>query len=577
MFRRRRLSVVFGVGFLLASMSAALAADWPQWGGSNARNMASDERGLPVRFEPGKKASDGSGIDLKTTANVKWVAKLGSENYSCPVVANGKVFIGTNDADLDDPRYKPTGGGLLLCLDETTGKRLWQLVSPKLLEGKRSVDFDEMNLGICSTPTVEGDRVYVVTNRCDVLCLDAGGMANGNDGPFADEGRYTVEPGQRPVEPKPGDGDIIWQFDMLNKLPVFPHDAACCSPLVYGDCVYVSTANGTDHGKPAMPLSPSFIALDRRDGHLVARENEQISSRVFHGQWSSPSLGQVDGKPLVFFGAGDGVCYAFDAITRPKGDSLIFAAAGSSLPSDVDGAAKIGTVPAPVAGFSRCAWRFDCNTPEHKFRDGKPVDYDDGDKREGRGNHNDGKYLGLNEIIGTPVFYKNRVYVAVGRDPMHGPNSKGGLFCIDATRSGDITAGGALWSYADVGRSLSTVSIADGLLYLADNAGRVHCLDAETGKLYWMYDTHADIWSSTLVADGKVYVGTRRNFCVLAAGKEKKLLAEIRLGSQVRSTPTVSDGVLYVASQRYLWAVQLDKPHGLAEGPANGRTPQKGG
>ena len=88
--------------------------------------MSSDEKGLPVRFEPGKKASDGSGIELKTTCNVKWVAKLGSENYSCPVVADGKVFIGTNDADLDDQRYRPTGGGLLLCLDEATGKRLWQ-------------------------------------------------------------------------------------------------------------------------------------------------------------------------------------------------------------------------------------------------------------------------------------------------------------------------------------------------------------------------------------------------------------------------------------------------------------------
>jgi outer membrane protein assembly factor BamB len=530
--------------------------------------MASDEKGLPERFEPGMKKSDGSGIDLKTTGNVKWVVRLGSENYSCPVVANGKVFIGVNDADLDDTRYKPTGGGLLLCFDEATGKRLWQLVVPKLLEGKRSNDFDEMNLGICSTPMVEGDRVYVVSNRCDVLCLDANGMANGNDGPFTEERHYTVEPGQPPVAPQPGDGDILWQFDMLNKLPVFPHDAASCSPLVYGNCVYVCTANGTNDGKPEMPLSPSLIALDKRDGRLVAVENEKISSRVFHGQWSSPSLGQVDGKALVFFGAGDGLCYAFEAITRPEGDSPIFAANGSILRGDVDLAAKIGTVPS-----LRRVWSFDCNPPERRFRDGKPVDYYEGDKREDRGNRNDWKYLGLDEIIGTPVFYKNRVYVSVGRDPLHGINTKGGLFCIDAAKSGDITAGGAIWSYTDVGRSLSTVSIADGLLYLADNAGRVHCLDADTGKPYWVYDARADIWSSTLVADGKVYVGTRRNFCVLAAGKEKKLLAEIRLGSQVRSTPTVSDGVLFVASQRYLWAMKLDKSQGLA----GGQTPHKGG
>ena len=156
------------IGFLVVQAAIpTLAADWPQWGGSNTRNMAADEKDLPVVFEPGKKQSDGSGIDLRTTCNVRWVARLGTENYSSPVVADGKVFIGTNDACLTDPRYRPTGGGLLLCLDEATGKPLWQLPVPKLREGRRSTDYDEMDLGICSTPTVEGNRVYVVTNRCD--------------------------------------------------------------------------------------------------------------------------------------------------------------------------------------------------------------------------------------------------------------------------------------------------------------------------------------------------------------------------------------------------------------------------
>ena len=539
MFRRFGSRCVLA-GFLVATSTiTARAWDWPQWGGNNARNMVSDEKDLPASFEPGRKRSDGSGIDLRTTCNVRWVAKLGTENYSSPVVAEGKVFIGTNDAGLDDPRYKPTGGGLLLCLDEATGKRLWQLPVPKLRDGRRSRDFDEMNLGICSTPAVEGNRVYVVTNRCDVLCVDADGMANGNDGPFLDERYYTVEPGERPVEPKRGDGDIVWEFDMLNRLPVFPHDAANSSPLIYGDYLYVGTSNGTDEGKPAMPLSPSLIALDKHTGRLVAREDEMISSRVFHGQWSSPSLGLVNEKPEVFFGGGDGVCYAFDAITSA----------------------------ARRHGYLQHVWSFDCNTPEHKVRDGKPIDYWEGDKRKDLGNHDDWTYLGLNEIIGTPVFYHNRVYVAVGRDPLHGTKTTGGLFCIDASQTGDVTSGGKIWSYEKIGRTLSTVSIVDGLLYVADEAGRVYCLEADTGRLCWTHDTGADVWSSTLVADGKVYVGTRRHFCVLAAGRQKKLLAEVRLGSQVRSTPAVADGVLYVASQRYLWAVQLTKPHGLVSLP----------
>ena len=189
---------------------------------TTTRNMVSDEKNLPASFVPGKKRSDGSGIDMQTTKNVKWVARLGTENYSSPVVADGKVFIGTNDVNLNDPRYKPTGGGVLLCLDEATGKLLWRLVVPKLETGKRSTDYDKMELGICSTPCVEGNRVYVVTNRSEVVCLDTEGMANGNDGPFPDERRYTgalsdAAPGQLP-----GDADIIWRYDMISELSVFP-------------------------------------------------------------------------------------------------------------------------------------------------------------------------------------------------------------------------------------------------------------------------------------------------------------------------------------------------------------------
>ena len=104
-------------------------------------------------------------------------------------------------------------------------------------------------------------------------------------------------------------------------------------------------------------------------------------------------------------------------------------------------------------------------------------------------------------------------------------------------------------------RTLSTVSIANKLLFVADLPGRVHCLDAETGRCHWVHDCGADAWSSTFAAGGKVFLGTRKSLCVLAAEPQKKVLGNIVLGSQIRSTPAAANGVLYVASQRYLWAV----------------------
>jgi outer membrane protein assembly factor BamB len=487
--------------------------------------MSAIERGIPASFVPGKKSSDGSGIDLRTTQNVRWVASLGSETYSSPAVAAGKVFIGTNDSALADQCFEQTGGGMLLCLDEATGQLLWRLVVPRLTSGRKSTDFDAMGLGICSSPVVDGDRVYVVTNRAEVLCLDINGMANGNDGPFTDERHYWVPAGHPPVEPGPKDADIIWRFDMTS-LPVFPHDAAASSVLVHGDILYVGTGNGVDNKVPPFPSAPSLIALDKRTGRLLATEHEGIGAHVFHGQWSSPSLGWIDSRALVFFGGGDGVCYAFNALAT--------------------------VVSGPV--YFHKVWSYDCTAPFRADKQGKPIDYWSGDRREGRGNLDDGQFASPCEIIGTPAFYKNRVYVAIGQDPQHG-RGRGLLTCIDAGKSGEASHG-EVWSYDKIERSLSSVAIADGLVYAADMPGRVHCLDSETGHCYWVYDCKSDIWTSPLIVDRKVFIGTRKALWVLAADKSPRVLATIRLGTPIRSMPVAADGMLFVASQRYLWAVE---------------------
>ncbi len=150
--------------------------------------------------------------------------------------------------------------------------------------------------------------------------------------------------------------------------------------------------------------------------------------------------------------------------------------------------------------------------------------------------------------------------MTIGQDPSHG-RGVGMLTCIDATKSGEVTAGtrysgsAKVWSYP-IGRSLSSPSIVDGLLYIADTFEGLYCFDAETGQKYWFYPTGSEVWGSTMVADGKVYLGTKKGLLVLAAGKEKKLLANIHLGTPAYCTPVVANGVLYVTSQHYLWAVQ---------------------
>ncbi len=519
----RIFSALAFLAFLLCLRVSACAQDWPQWGGKPERNMYSPAAGLPHVFTIGAAAEvkinpDTEVVDRSNLQNVKWVAKIGSQSYGNVTVAHGRVFIGTNNEPPRDPRH-PGDRSILLCLDEQTGELLWQLVIPKLASGKVN---DWESLGLLSSPTIEGDHVYIVSSRCELLCLDINGMANGNDGPFKDEAKYVVKdvildkgkPTERPappIEPGPKDADIIWRYDIMDELGVFPHNASDGAPLIVGNLIYINSANGQDwtHSNIPSPNAPSLIAVDKRTGQLAGEDDAKIGPHIFHGLWSSPSTGNVNGRQLIFYGGGDGICYAFDP--RPVKED------------DVN--------------YLKRVWWYDCNPPERKKFKYPAAE-------------------GPSEINATPVFWKNRVYTAVGQDPEHG-EGVGMLTCIDATRTGDITATGKVWSYDKIHRSLSTVSITpEGLLFIADFSGYLYCFDADKGTLYWTHDLKAHIWGSTLVADGKVYIGTEDgDLAVFAAAKEKKLLSTTNLGAPVYSTPVVANGVLYVASNTHLFAL----------------------
>ena len=151
------------------------------------------------------------------------------------------------------------------------------------------------------------------------------------------------------------------------------------------------------------------------------------------------------------------------------------------------------------------------------------------------------------------MVFDGKVFVAMGQDPERDAGA-GCLSCIVASNPAAPTA---VWQNKLVSGSMSTVSIADGLVYFADAAGRVYCLDEQTGKPYWTHDTEAHIWGSTLLADGKVYVGSESGeLTILAPGKEKKELGKIDFGQQVMSTAVAANGVLYVATGQNLYAVK---------------------
>jgi outer membrane protein assembly factor BamB len=185
-------------------------------------------------------------------------------------------------------------------------------------------------------------------------------------------------------------------------------------------------------------------------------------------------------------------------------------------------------------------WAYDCNPPEYRMRNGEPVPYS---------KHSRNSPEGPSEVIGTPVFHEGKVYVTIGQSHIHG-NGQGQLSCVDAA------TGRKVWSSGLVDRTLATVAIADGLLYVPDTTGRLHCFDAGTGERYWVHPLGARTWcASAFVADGKVYASSEANVLwVLKAGKEMEVISRSLLKS-APITPTAVDGVLYLPTQKSLTAI----------------------
>ena len=480
-------------------LTAAVAADRPQWGQRYSRNQVSPETGLPATFDPA------------TGKNIKWSVPLGTQCYSTPVIGNGKILIGVNNGAPRDPKHKGDRG-VLFCLNESDGSFCWQLVVPKLAG---DVYLDWPRAGICSPATVESNRVYIVSNRGEAVCLDIEGLANGNDGPYRGEARHMTPAGSDPLPLGPVDADIIWLYDMVNEeTGVYPHDSAHSSILIRGLHLYLNTGNGVDntHGKIRSPDAPSLIVLDKATGELVARDDERIGPRIFHCTWSSPALGAVNGSERVFFCGGDGVCYAFAPAAQggEKGQTL------------------------------NKTWWYDCDP--------------DGPK-ENVSRYMRNRKESPTTIMGMPVYRDGRVYLAAGGDIWWGKR-EAWLHCIDASGTGDISTGGRVWSYALNRHSCSTPAIHDGLAYVVDWGETLHCVDIETGKACWTHDIEGRAYASPLVVDGKVYATTMTSrVWALSAGREKEVLGCTKLESPISSTPVAANGVLYIATFKRLYAV----------------------
>ncbi len=498
--------------------------DWPQWGGGPARNNTPPDQKIPTEW------------DIETGENIRWSMPLGSETYGNPTIANGKVYVGTNNASGYISRYPAEVDlGCLLCFNEKDGTFLWQHSNEKLPTGRVH---DWPDQGICSAPTIDGDRLWYVTSRGTVACLDVEGFRdNENDGPF-----------QQEVNQAQDEADVIWELDMMKTLGVSQHNMCSCSTTFVGDLLFVNTGNGVDESHIVIPeeKAPSFICIDRNSGKVLWQDNSP-GKNVLHGQWSSPAYGELGGVKQVIFAGGDGWLYGYSAEGK-------------------DGKADL-------------LWKFDCNPKDSLYLLNRAT---------------------RNHLIGTPVIYDGLVYIAVGEDPEHG-EGKGHLWCIDPTKRGDVSPtlvynssnpsqpiphkrlkaleadkgdferdnanSAAVWHYqgsdpeefeTTMHRTMGSVAIKNDLLFVADHSGVIHCVDAKSGTAHWTYDMLSESWGSPMIVNDKVYVSNAEGMILIfeLSKEPQKSPIEMDMGTSVLTSPVAANNTLFVANRNRLYAIE---------------------
>jgi outer membrane protein assembly factor BamB len=456
------------------SLSDPGTGDWPMWGGSPDRNMVSKAKGMPMSW------------DVKTKKNVKWVAELGSQTYGNITVSGGVVLVGTNNEGKRDPKI--TGDkGVLMAFDEKTGAFLWQMVHDKLAAGRVN---DWPFQGIASSPLIEGDRVYYVSNRAELVCVDLQGFRDKeNDGPVTDEKAKEET-----------HGDVVWRFDMMEEVGTLPHNLANSSPVTWGDLIYVSTSNGQDesHVNVPAPKAAAIVAVNKKTGKLVW-EDASPGPKILHGQWSTPTVGKLGGVDQVIMGQGDGWVRSYEAATGKKLWEFDTNPKDSVWPKT-----RNEIISTPVI-YEDKVYLANGQDPEHGEGVGHMYCIDPTKRGDITTTGLVWHYDKIRRSISTPAIIDGIIYQ---------PDFSGFFHAIDAKTGQQVWVHdmfAAVWG--------SPMVTGDGRVYLGDEDGDVVIMQTgRTKKVLAEINMGSSVYSTPIPANGALFITNRNQLFALAEG-----------------------------------------------------------
>lgn len=533
----RTASLGFALGLIVVLRCYAAADDWPQFGRDGTRNAVSPERRPPTTWDIGRREEkEPHELIPGTTKNIKWSVPLGTQTVGDPVVVDGFIWVGTNNGYGAD---KPDAS-VLACFRESDGNLLYRYVSPRLV-GRR--DNDWPNASMACSPLIEGDRLWFVTNRAEVVCLDIG-----------------------PLKKNEGDPRTVWKVDLMAKYGVYPSGSRMtymriCSIAGYRDLIYVVTGNDADrnNGRVVNPNAPSLLCLRKDNGEAVWQDKSP-GENILCGQWSSPTVVELGTRVQCIVGQGDGWVRSFDALTGE-----------------------------PI-------WQFDMNHKESKWgisgRSTRNSVVASPVFAEGRIYIASGQYVELGEGAGRLVCLDPMRQgdisseLAVDAEGKTIPHRR--VQAVDPAQGEKAISNpnsGVVWDFEKtperrdpfedyMHRMVANVAVHKGLVIACDRSGLVHCFDAKTGKRHWAHDVFETVYGSPLIVGDKVYiVGEGGSVSVFGLSSDpNQAMHRVNRVDQPRHqfelvgdryfgcfcSPIFANGVLYLASCSELFAISAE-------------------
>jgi outer membrane protein assembly factor BamB len=436
-------------------------------------------------------------FDLKT--NVRWSLELPS-GHSSPVIWKDKLFI----TGIQNGTFET------ICIDRDKGTVLWRTAAPPAKIEPHHAD----NSPASSTPLVDENHVYVYFGSYGLLCYDH-------------------------------QGKELWKHAVST--PKNMHGTAT-SPIVYQQLLYLM--------HDSMDGDSYILAVDKNTG----KEAWKSKRLVFNPNWSTPAIWPTDkGDQLIVLGGGALKAYAplsgkelwtvpgFGApIPVPVvGEGYLYASTTSGTEAGMndsplrwkyytkfdknkDGMIHVSEIPAKAFIL------FNPDLPESKMPTRGIVSWMDRNKDNAMTQKEFQQFLDLTNL-----------------------NVRSSIKAIKlGTKADADSAVEVAWKYERSIPHMSSCIYVDGKVYLANNGGRVTCLDARTGKVIYRKRLGNGVYSASPVsANGNIYISSQDGaMTVFKAGDDPKVLATNGLGERINASPAIADDTIYVRTDTHLYA-----------------------